>query len=63
MSAERLALHAESSSVVAALRAQNPAPALEWCAVHRDRLKEMGSELEFKLRALAFITVLEAGHR
>lgn len=47
------AQHAAASVVVAALRAHDLAPALQWSALHRKALRKIGSSLEFKLRALA----------
>ena len=46
--------HAELKQLLTALRAQDTAPALEWCTVHRNKLKKLGSPLEALLHLRTF---------
>jgi len=47
--------------VLEALRTKNVEPALEWAMVHRVRLQQHGSSLEFRLRQLKFLSLLSTG--
>ena len=49
---------AEARAIVAALAAGDAEPALEWCAVHRSRLKKQGSRLECLLHVRNFAALV-----
>lgn len=56
-----LELEAMRTEIRNSLKQQNLAVCLQWCADHRNNLKRIGSDLEFRLRRQEFIELLRSG--
>ena len=47
--------------IIASLKGKDLGPVLQWCVDHRNNLKRIGSDLEFRLRRQEFIELLRTG--
>lgn len=56
-----LELEEMKDEIIKSLEAKELASALKWCADHRNNLKRISSDLEFKLRRQEFIELLKRG--
>lgn len=54
-------IFAACQPVIEALRRHDCGPALQWCDVHRARLKKVKSKLEFSLRVQEYVELVKVG--
>eukprot|EP00039_Didymoeca_costata_P006274 m.88801 g.88801 ORF g.88801 m.88801 type:complete len:375 (+) comp13189_c0_seq2:84-1208(+) len=56
-------VYVELQELLKALNEKDVLPSITWCVRNRDKLKAIGSNLEFKLRSLQFINLLQSASR
>ena len=59
----QLELFRQSRQVEEALLLGKTAPAIQWCAEHRSKLRKIGSNFEFRVRLQEFVELVKGGRR